>query len=210
MNESIIELIQGDLDQGSPMIKTQKQEIKLHTVFLDDEIGKPSKYRDLMHNMFTADEHDQFIFMINSPGGYMSAAMSIIEAIKNSEATVRAVLVGECHSAASIIALNCHNIVVTNSAHMMIHTAQFSTGGNTHSIQKHADFSTKMINHILDDTYRGFLTEQELKDTKTGVEFWFDSKEISRRLTARGKYLESASLKKTPKKKQKEEQAVEE
>lgn len=205
MNEQIIELIQAiEPDRDSGMIRTQKQEMKLHTCFFDEEIGRPSKYRDLIHLLGVADSYDQFVFMINSPGGDLSATLSIIEAIKSTEANVRAVIFGECHSAASIIALNCHQIVVSDSAIMMVHTAGYSTGGNTSSIQRHVDFSTKMINRILDNTYIGFLSDQELKDIKTGVELWFDAKDIGKRLTSRMKIQQAKIDAKLSKKKPKE------
>lgn len=198
--QQIIELIQGsEMEQGSSMIHTQKQDVKLHTVFFDEPIGEPKKYRDIIRLLFQADQNDQFIFMINSPGGYLTTALAIIEGIKSSEANVQAVLIGECHSAASILALNCHNIVVTDAAHVLVHSASFGTGGTIINVQKHADFSTKSISRIIEETYLGFLTDVELKELKNGVEFWFDSKEIGKRLETRMKYLTEKHTKKSPK-----------
>jgi len=190
MEESIIELITGDADQSQGMLRTQKQEVKLHTVFFDEPIGAPKKYRDLIHQLFQADQHDQFIFLMNSPGGYLTTALAIIEAVKASEASVRAVIMGECHSAASIIALNCHNIVITDSAHSLVHTAQYGTEGQTGNVRAHVDFSTKHIKGIIEDTYSGFMTPDEISDLHKGLEFWFDSKQLNKRLNDRMKYLE--------------------
>lgn len=197
MNESIIELIQGDLDQPQQgMMRTQKQEVKLHTVFFDEEIGPPKKYRDLIHQLFQAESHDQFIFMMNSPGGYLTTALAIIEALKATDAMVRAVIIGECHSAASIIAFNCHNIVVTDSAHSLIHTATYGTEGQTGNIKAHVDFSTKHIKNLIENTYAGFMTADELSDLNKGLEFWFDSKDLEKRLKNRMKYLDEKNSKK--------------
>lgn len=206
MNESIIELIQGDLDQPQQgMMRTQKQEVKLHTVFFDEEIGPPKKYRDLIHQLFQAESHDQFIFMMNSPGGYLTTALAIIEALKATDAMVRAVIIGECHSAASIIAFNCHNIVVTDSAHSLIHTAQYGTEGQTGNVRAHVDFSTKHIKNIIEDTYSGFMSSEEISDLHKGLEFWFDSKQLNKRLNDRMKYLDVKNKKKPKQKKSAEE-----
>ena len=197
MNESIIELITGEMEQPTnSMIKTQKQEVKLHTVFFDEPIGAPKKYRDLISQLFQAEANDQFIFMMNTPGGYLTTALAIIEAIKNTEATVRAVLIGECHSAGSIIALNCHNIVVTDSAHALIHTAQYGTEGQTGNVKAHVDFSTKHIQALIEDTYSGFMTPTEIADLNKGLEFWFDAKQLNKRLLDRMKYQEAKAAKK--------------
>lgn len=210
MNESIIELIQDDMDQPQQgMIRTQKQEVKLHTVFFDEEIGQPKKYRDLIHQLFQADANDQFIFMMNTPGGYLITALAIIEALKATEATVRAVIIGECHSAGSIIALNCHNIVVTDSAHSLVHTGQYGTEGQAGNVRAHVDFSTKHIKGIIEDTYSGFMTPDEISDLHKGLEFWFDSKQLNKRLNDRMKFLESKYAKK-PKVKKISKQEIEE
>lgn len=169
-------------DIQSNFIKSSRQAMTSHMVSIDSEIGEPHLYRDLINLLYMADENTEFNLLINSPGGNLSSAMAVIEAIKNTEAMVRAIIVNECHSAASIIALNCAEIVVTDTAHMMIHTASYGTGGNTHGVQRHVDFSTKMINKMLQNTYSGFLSVAELEDVERGIEMWFDADEIKVRL----------------------------
>jgi ATP-dependent protease ClpP protease subunit len=172
-------------EQRAGMIKTQKQEMFLHQVFLDEDIGAPSKYRELISALYSASEMDVFNLIINSSGGAAASCGAIVEAIQGTDATVRAVLLGDCHSAASIIALNCDEVIVSDSATMMIHTASFGTSGNTHLVKGYVDFSHKVINKLLDKTYTGFLSEQELNNVKMGHEVWLDSEEIGQRLTKR-------------------------
>lgn len=178
---------------GGSFIKSTRQDMFQHTVFFDKAIGEPHLYRDLINLLYMADENTEFNFFMNTPGGNLSAGMAIIEAMKSSEGMIRAIITGECHSAGSMIALNCQEIIVTDSAHMLVHTGSYGTGGDAHKIQSHVDFSTKMINKILDNTYSGFLSLQELDDVKRGIEFWFDSEEIKTRLDSRKLYLENLS-----------------
>ena len=188
----LFEMEPQELASGS-FIKTQRQDMFSHQVSFDKVIGEPHLYRDLINLLYMADENTEFNFFINSPGGNLSAAMAIIEAMKSSEALIRAIITGEMHSAASMIALNCQEIIVTDSAHALIHTGSYGTGGDAHKIQSHVDFSTKLINKILDTTYSGFLNSTELADVKRGIEFWFDSEEIKSRLDSRKQYLEEKS-----------------
>ena len=181
------------LPNSTSYIKTVRQDMFTHLIKLDSLIGEPSNYRELIDLLYMADEDVEFIFLINSGGGNLSTAMAIIEAIKATEGKVRAIITGECHSAASLITLNCHEIVITDSAHSLIHTASYGTGGNTHMVQTHVDFSSKMINKIIDNTYTGFLTETELVDVKKGVEIWMDADQLRERMESRSAYL--ASLK---------------
>lgn len=160
-----------------------------HDVFLDEEIGDPSDYRDLISLLFNADEDDSFNFFINSEGGQLYSALAIIEGLKHTTAQVTAVIVGECHSAASMIAMYCHQMAVLDSAHMMIHTASYGTMGNTGNVKAYTDFTTKQVEKLLHETYEGFLDKDEITKIKLGVELWFDAAEIKVRMERRVKYL---------------------
>lgn len=185
-------LVEIEPDYGS-MIRATKQEITTYTVFFDEPIGPPSKYRDLIHALYNAQEGDQFLFLINSVGGSLAAAQAIIEAMKQSAATVSCMIVGDCHSAASIIMLNCEQIFVTESAWALIHTASYGNEGNSHQMKTTVDFYTVQIKKMLRATYAGFLTDEEFLDVEKGVEILLDHKEITRRLNARNEYRANGS-----------------
>lgn len=188
--EELLEIEQENQVPHSSPIRTSRQEFLSHQFFFDEPFGDPKMYRGLINLLYTANEHVEFDFIFNSPGGQMISAISIIEAIRSTHATVRAIIVGECHSAASVLALHCHEILVTESAHMLVHSAQFGTGGFTQNVKAHADFSTVYVNRLLDNSYKGFLTDQELTSVKAGVEMWFTSDQIIERLKNRRAFKE--------------------
>lgn len=160
-----------------------------YDVFLDTEIGDPADYRELNYLLNTATENDRFNLYINSPGGNLNTALMIIESLKMTEASTMAILQGECHSAASMITMYCQEVAVLDSAHSLIHTASYGTVGNTGNVKAHTEFTTRQVEKLLDETYEGFLTPEELEKVKIGVEFWFDSEEISARLKKRAELL---------------------
>lgn len=161
-----------------------------HDVFIDTPIKNPHDYRDLLSILFGASENDSVQIILNTPGGNLHATLPIIDGIKSSEADITAVLVGECHSAGSIIALNCPKAIVMGNASMMVHTAQLMLGGNIPDTQAQMDFTKKMIETVIDDTYSGFLSESELSLLKEGKSFWFGADEIKTRLMAKSEYNE--------------------
>jgi ATP-dependent protease ClpP protease subunit len=177
----------------SSFITTTRQDNYTHLVHFDEMIGVPSNYRGLINLLYTCSDSHEFNFFMNIGGGALSSAMAIIEAIKATDGKVRAIITGDCHSAGSIIALHCHEIMVTDSANMMCHTAAYSTGGTLSNVKSHSDFSTTYINKILDDSYIGFLTSHELSDLKKGVELWLDAEDIGKRLESRLKHLNKKS-----------------
>ena len=80
-----------DIDEQeskSTYIKTSRQELCSHQVYLDEDIGEPKKYRDLINLLYTCSEDTEFNLFINTCGGNLSSAMAIIEAINNTNGTV--------------------------------------------------------------------------------------------------------------------------
>lgn len=177
------------LKQESSYINMSEKTTRNFDIFLDEEIGMPCEYRELLSILFGANEDDTINLFINSPGGNLDTALSIIEGINHTKATVSAILLGSCHSAASMIMLYCHNVFVTNSSYMMIHTASYGSSGNTSNVKAHTDFTFKQVDKLLDDTYEGFLTKEELSSVKKGVELWLNADEIESRITKRAKVL---------------------
>ena len=170
-------------------ISSKEVTLKTYDVYLDDEILDPSNYREVISLLMNANETDQINLFINSPGGNLDTATSIITAIQCCPGEVTAYLMGACHSAASIITMYCTQVHVFNSAYMMAHTASFGSVGNTSTIKAHTDFTVAQVEKLLDDAYEGFLTKDELAKVKNGVEVWFDNEQIVTRLKGRMKVL---------------------
>ena len=91
-------------------------------------------------------------------------------------------------SAAGIILLQSPNIIITPISQMMCHNASFGNYGKLGDVEANVNFSKKYIERLMDDTYSGFMTKDEIRDLKKGVDFYFDSEEILQRLGARAKY----------------------
>lgn len=170
-------------------VNSRETVYKTYDVYLDDEITDPPDYRELISLLMNSSEDDVINLYINSPGGNLDSATSIITAIQCCTGNVTAYLMGACHSAASIITMYCTQVHVFDSAYMMAHTASFGSSGNTSTIKAHTDFTVSQVEKLLDDAYEGFLTKDELAKVKNGVEVWFNSKQIVSRLKTRLKVL---------------------
>ena len=169
-----------------------------YDIFIDGAVEEPENYRELIATLFNANEGDTITIFINSPGGNLNSALAIIEGLKNTQALVTGVIMGECHSAASIISMYCHEVAVMDNAYSLVHTASFGNYGNTNNVRSHTDFTVKMVEKLLNDTYDGFLTKDELHKVKQGIELWFDAEDIRARMQNRTKML-TAKMKKEAK-----------
>lgn len=157
---------------------------------IDEEIGAPSKYRALINILHGAAEGDVIEILFNSGGGRLDSAVAIISAIFKSEATVVGYVVGDCYSAASMIALACHELHIEEFGTFMVHSASYGLGGTHREISDRAVFEDVRLNKIYDIIYTGFLTEPELDRVKGGATYWMQSEEVVERLEKRQQLFE--------------------
>lgn len=189
-------LMQMLAQNADSYINTTTSTSSHHDVFIDKEITDPEEYRELISLLFNADEGDSVTLFINSGGGNLDTALAIIEGLKNTQAHVIAAIIGACHSAASFISMYAHEVAVLDSAYMMVHTATFGSVGMTGNVKAHTDFTVRQVEKLINETYEGFLTPDEIVKVKAGVELWFSSEDIKDRMTKRVKHLEASAKKK--------------
>ena len=148
---------------------------------LDQDILEPSYYRPLITVLNNASENDLVVLNINSGGGMLDSAISVIEALKNTRAQTLACLVGSCYSAATLIALCCDNIDVGEFATLMCHNSSYGLGGYTTDIKDRANFEHKMISKIMHSVYKHFLSVEEVEAVLSNKTIWMDADEIVER-----------------------------
>ncbi len=182
-----------------------KKELSKISVYLDEQIKQPDYYRQLIHRIRNADEHDIVEIYISSYGGSLDGALALIEAIENTDANVLCVITGMAASAASLIALASPNISVSPRASMMLHQASFGSFGKQSDILNHANFVDKKVRSLMQEMYEGFLSKKELEELFMGREIWMEADEIIDRLHAKQEYFEIKQQKE-----EKEKQLVEE
>lgn len=159
-------------------------------VNIDEPVREPSYYRMVAHELSNLSEDDEVRINFNSPGGDAWGLITLLNAIKTTDATVIGVIEGECHSAASILALHCQNVIVLPYSTMMIHACSYGTKGKDSDIVAHVQHSTEWNKNLIESTYEGFLSAAEIKDVLSGREIWLNAEEMHQRFEARAKFLE--------------------
>lgn len=159
-------------------------------VFIDEEVKQPSYYRQVISRINSLTEHDTLVFRICSPGGDLGGLTNLLDAVHCTEANTVAHIVGDCHSAASILALNCGTIYVSNYANMLVHGVSFGSHGKSFDVQSQVKHIADYSEQIFRDTYEHFLSEKEIQEVLQGREMWLQADEITSRLENRQKKLE--------------------
>lgn len=150
---------------------------------LDEDIKEPCYYRNLIEVLNNATEQDLVVLNINSGGGHLDSAISIIDALRNTRANTLAWISGSAYSAAGIIALSCQNLEVGEFATLMCHNSQYGLGGYTTDIKDRAVFEHKMISKIMHSVYKHFLSVDEVEAVLSNKTIWMDADEIVERFT---------------------------
>lgn len=103
----------------------------------------------------------QIVLRINSPGGEVFEAVSILNMLRAHKATVTGVVDGLAASAASVIAAGCAETVMSPGTQMMIHSPSVIAWGNSTDLRKMGD--------ILDSIEQSII---EIYRAKAGESAW--------------------------------------
>ena len=99
------------------------------------------------------------------------------------------VLVGEASSAASMFALSCDNILVSENATMLCHNISYGTSGKGSDVLAMVQHTTTIANKLLRKVYRHFLSEEEILEVMSGKEIYLEQEDIVARLDYRQEQL---------------------
>lgn len=159
-------------------------------VYIDEPVAACKYYRGVVDRVTGLSEDDQVVYHISSPGGDLSGLISLVEANRQTEAEVVAVLVGDCHSAASMLALTCDNIAVLDSATMLVHHVSYGTSGKASDIKAYVQHNEAFCDKFFREVYEGFLTEVEIDlCINHGKELWLQADDIRSRLENKMQYM---------------------
>jgi len=112
--------------------------------------------------------------LINSPGGYLTDAFTIIDAIKMSKTPVIGVCTGTAYSGGFFILVCCDKRVAYPHASFLFHEGATSNGGTSSQFQNFAAFYKKQLDQLKDVVISNTkITEEEYKEIKKD-DIWYD------------------------------------
>ena len=181
-----------------PVYKRSMNIVNL-SISLDEGIREPKYYRTVVEEIQNLTKHDTCTFRINNSGGRLDGLVSLLNAIENTEADVLAVIEGDCHSAASMFALSCPNIVVSPYASMMVHHVSYGSQGKDADVVGQVLHNTSFCKQLFINIYKYFLTDKEIEEVLKGREIWLHAVEIEERIKRKSAGLAKADKVKKPK-----------
>jgi ATP-dependent protease ClpP protease subunit len=162
---------------------------RVFRVFINDGIEHPAYYNQVFMTLLTATERDTIQFSFNSGGGDAATAIEMVSYIRTSSAHIEGHIVGECHSATSIIAMACDEQIIHPHASMLIHTYSGGLVGKRSDMESQIKHEYKHFKDFFDDVYEGFLNPKELKAIWEGKDLWLNAAQIVDRFNKRDAYF---------------------
>ena len=155
---------------------------KVHHFYLSGIILEPAAYVKMIHTINIAAPQDTIYIHLNTPGGYLHTGIQIVNAMKNSEATVVCSLEGEAKSLGSLIFLAADQFIVHDNSLMLIHNFSGGIYGKGKEAEMEMIASLEWFSDIGDKYYIPFLSKKEFESVVNDSDFWLHAPDIRSRL----------------------------
>lgn len=159
-------------------IRTQR----ITTFYLNETIGKPGDYTEMIHKIRVAGPADIVYIHLNTPGGRLDTGIQLINAMKDSPARIVAVLDSKAYSLGTLIFLAADEFIVHENCMFMIHNYSSATVGKGNEQKAEMQATEKWFEKLAKKYYFPFLSMPEIEAVLNGRDIWMDSDEIRKRL----------------------------
>lgn len=149
---------------------------------IDDKIVQSIiiEFHHLLEEDKKVKEPEPIKFMVNSPGGYVTPAMSLIQMMITSATPIHTYNVGACCSAAFLIFIAGEKRFTTKYNYFMDHDIQAGAWGRPGDMEKQVA-NTKKLGELIQNyiTTRTKLTAQDFKKRTSDEEWWLGEQAIT-------------------------------
>jgi len=173
-------------DRQVPIIKVNSE---LYRVYMLDEIGTPEEYGELVELLNDLDETVTIEWFLNSPGGVLSSATMILDAMFRCRAKIVGKLSGMVASAATMLTLAFDEVEIAPYIEFLVHNYSGGLQGKGNELKLQQEFVNKETAKLFKEVYKGFLTPAEIKRIMNDQDIWMNKEDIEKRLAKRKELL---------------------
>ncbi len=134
------------------------------------EIQTFDQYEELIKDLAEFGDGDAVILRINSPGGCVDTGVTIINAIRETKATVVARVEFPSASMAALISLSGRAMMFDKHSELMFHSFSGGSFGKSHELMGSTISMDKHLKGYFKDIIGKFLTKKEIGQMWQGAE----------------------------------------
>ena len=150
--------------------------------YLSGEITDASEYIEWFDTIRSAGPDDEITIYINSMGGDLYTTIQFLRVIAETPALVVCSVEGACMSAATMIFLAADEFQVTPHSLFMFHNYSAGVFGKGGEMYDQLQFERMWSEEFLNEVYKDFLTESEIKEMLHNKDIWMTSTQVVARL----------------------------
>lgn len=180
---------------------------------IDDVFEDVGQFAPLVDYLNNAVEGDIAHIKISTPGGALHAIIPLIEAMKHTDAHIAMHVESDTASAGTILMMLADEVYINPYTTVMLHNASYGYYGHAGNMDAHVTHSTKAVEKLVREVYRGFLSDNEIMRLLDGKEIYLTDEDCYDRFKRRNdiRIAEIAPKQPTkPRKKASKQQEVEE
>lgn len=186
----------GDMFPHSPTIYGVPYGGVKYIVNITDDFDDAKSFDEVVALLANATEDDEITWNIVSRGGYINSLEMLLGWKQMCQAKQIHVLTSEAASCATAFFLSpADEYLVFDTASFMIHESSYGSGGTASNVRRHTQHVDKKNDKFVRDTYRDFLSTEEIEDVLKGVEVYLDAEQIRERLAQREQKRQEESQK---------------
>lgn len=175
-----------DADDGGPVIQVfnSQKVVTEYSIYLSNPVVEPAAYDEVCHLLRKVGSDDKVKIYLNTPGGALISGLALIQAMRESKATITTILNPQAFSMGALLFLCGDELVAPPNSLLMFH--HYSGGLSGKGNEQVAELSAinTWFQDAMNDICQPFLTKKEIKEVLQGKDLWLGSPEISKRLQA--------------------------
>ena len=162
----------------------------IHVLKFDSTIEEPDNYSYFCDVLLQAGEDDIVEIYFSTQGGNGDSMITLMNLLRTCRAETHGYLMSSAHSAGSYLLLSCDVIHVGKHTSMLCHQVSYGTGGSHHEVKAYVDHMDKEERRLVEETYKHFLSEDEIGSLLNGKQIWLAEDEIIQRLENRQELMQ--------------------
>lgn len=156
-----------------------------YRIEIDSSIESVSQFSTAIQALELAKEEDQVEILLQSPGGSVDAGDAFIHSMAKCAAPIHIIASGGCHSMASQILLMADSFELSRGFNAVIHAGQNGAYGTVSEYNTKASFDADFRTRQFRETYKYFMTEEEITGMLKGQDIILDADQWMKRSEAR-------------------------
>ena len=171
------------LDQGNEFaVSCVNRVSSLYTIYLDACIESPQDMRSACQVFAQAQQDDEVVVNLNTPGGSVDATQSFLLAANNCRAPVSYQASGTIASAGAIILSDAESYQLHPHSCILFHTASFGTYGPSIDNVEYSVFAKEQTEKFMSFYCAGILTKAELHEIfNLKKQMWITASDFNQR-----------------------------